>query len=189
LRISDQEILVMKNLVNEFRSAKLHNQVLVVVETLAILAVLLLLAAEKAHAQAGNIYSPQQAQAAGEVWEGVVLQVSIKEVEPTYQARAAGVAAGGTLGLALANRSGTVRNRFAVNTVGAIVGGLVGERVASSAMTARAQEILVRLQPIGQIARTIIIIQPLPADSVAAGTIVYVTRVQGAWRVLPRLPM
>lgn len=176
----------MKSIVNWFRSAELHVRVLAVVEALAIIVVMGLLTSENARAQAGNVYAPHQAQAIGEVWEAVVLQVSIKEVEPSYQARAAGAAVGGALGLALASRTAHSQHRFAANTVGAVVGGLIGERAANAMVVSRAQEILVRLQLTTQTARLAIIVQPLPAEPVAAGEVVYVTKVQGAYRVLPR---
>lgn len=178
----------MKNaIVNAFRSIPLHHKVLTVVEILAALFVIALVTSEKAQAQSGNVYAPMQAQAAGEVWSGQVLQVSIKQVEASNQARAAGGASGGVLGLVLANRSGTMHNRIAVSTLGTVLGGVVGERVANSATASSAQEILVRLEPVGsQAPRIIVIIQPLPADQVVAGELVYVTRVQGSFRVLPR---
>lgn len=176
----------MKSFVNAFRSSP-SSVVIYVVEVFALVFVLSLVFSEKAHAQSGNIYAPQQAQVAGDVMEGDVLQVSVKDVESNTEMRAVGAAVGGVLGLALASRSGTVQNRFAVNTVGSVLGGLLGERATSKFATSRAQEIILRVQPQGGMQpRTMVIVQPAPFEAVSAGDKVFVTLVNGAWRVIRR---
>jgi len=175
---------MIRALLNGFRSSPAGTAI-VVVETIALVFVFCLIMSENAHAQSGNIYAPQQAQVAGDVMEGEVLQVSLKDVEPNPEARTAAAAVGGVLGLVLASRSGTTQNRFAVNTVGTVLGGLLGERAASKFATSQAQEIILRLQPQGGMPpRTMVIVQPAPFEAVAAGEHVYVTMVNGAWRVI-----
>jgi outer membrane lipoprotein SlyB len=179
----------LKNLVTMFRSAPVVMRLIWVLEAISLVFVMSLLAMESAHAQAGNIYAPQQAQVAGDVTEAQVLQVFLREVQPSNQARAAGAAVGGVLGLALASRAGNRDNRFAVNTVGTVVGGLLGERAASTVASSQAQEIILRLQSHGQQrqqARTLIIVQPTPFEAVSPGEWVYVTVVNGAYRVIRR---
>lgn len=148
--------------------------------------VLGLLYAEPAHAQAGDIYSRPHAQVAGEVWEAQVVQVATKEVEASYAARAAGASIGGVLGMALASRSGSTQNRFAINTAATVLGGLIGERTANYAAAPSAQEILLRVQQPGQPARMLSIVQPAPFEALAAGENVYVTITNGAYRVIRR---
>lgn len=177
----------MKTIVNSYRAQPLHNRALALVYACAVAVLVILLAtgAGEAKAQAGNIYAPQQAQQRGGVWEAQVLQVSIKEVEPSAQARIAGTAVGGALGVALASRS-DAKNRFAANTVGAVLGGLLGERATSTLARSNAQEIILRLHQPGQEPRNIVIVQPAPFDAVYSGEMVYVTVVGGAFRVLRR---
>lgn len=145
----------------------------------------LLLGMERAHAQSGNVYAPNQAQVAGEVWEGKVLQVSLREVGASLQARAAGGAIAGALGLALASQ-GSSENRYAVTTVATLIGGLLGERVTSAFAGAQAQEIILLVQPAGQQPRTMVVVQPAPFEAVSQGESVYVTMVNGAYRVIRR---
>ena len=177
----------MKTIVNSYRAQPLHNRVLAMVYACAAAVIVILLATgtDAAHAQAGNIYAPQQAQQRGDVWEAQVLQVSIKEVEPSAQARLAGGAVGGALGIALAARSDT-SNRFAPNTVGAVLGGLLGERATSTLARNHAQEIILRLHQPGQQPRHIVIVQPAPFDAVFSGEMVFISYVGGAYRVLRR---
>lgn len=176
----------MKNLISLYRSMALHDRVLTMVYVFAALVLMfVMLSPAPAHAQSGNVYAPQQSQAAGSVWEAEVLQVSIREVEPSTQARIAGGAVGGALGLALAARSDT-KNRFAANTVGAVLGGLLGERATSTLARSHAQEIILRMHQPGQKPRNIVIVQPAPYEAVHAGEMVYVTVIGGAFRVLRR---
>lgn len=177
----------MKNIVNNFRSQPLHNKVLAVVYLLIALAMPFIIGMKPANAQSGNVYAVPQAQAAGDTYEAVVLQVSRKEVEPSFQARAAGAAAGSALGLALASRSGT-HNRFAVNTVGAVLGGVLGERSSNALMKNEAQEIVVQLGAAmpGRPLRIVTIVQPAPFEPVYQGEMVYVSMIKGAYRVFRR---
>jgi outer membrane lipoprotein SlyB len=177
----------MKTLFNKYRSEPLHNRVLFALYILAAL-VLAFVIPKDAKAQSGNIYAHPQVQTAGDTLEGVVLQISIKEVEPSNQARAAGAAVGSALGLALATQSKN-QNRFAVNTAGAVLGGLLGERSTHAFARTEAQEIIVQLAPIrGQQPRIITIVQPAPYDAVYPGESVYVVTIRGAYRVLRRWP-
>lgn len=175
----------MKNLLNDYRSMQLHNKVLVAVYVL-ILLLLPFIIPMKAHAQAGNVYAPLQAQVAGETYEAVVLQISIREVEPTIQARATGAGVGSVVGLGLATQVKS-QHRFAVNTLAAVVGGVVGERVSHAIAHNTAQEIIVQLAPMrGQQPRIITIVQPAPFDTLVPGEAVFVSTIRGAWRVIRR---
>jgi outer membrane lipoprotein SlyB len=175
----------MKNLVNNYRAMPLHNKVLAAVYVL-ILLLLPFLLQTKAHAQAGTVYALPQAQVAGDTYEATVLQISIREVEPTVQARATGAVVGSALGLGLASQAKS-KNRFAVNTVAAVLGGLGGERVANAVAHNEAQEIIVQLAPMkGQQPRIITIVQPAPFDTLVPGEFVYVSTIRGAWRVIRR---
>jgi len=178
----------MKTIINSFRTQPLHNKCLCAIYLLVLLALPFIIGMKPANAQSGNVYAIPQAQAAGNVYEATVLQIQYKEVEPSVQARGAGAAVGGALGLALAARSGS-EHRFAVGTLGTVLGGLLGERSANAIATtqAQAQEIIVRLAPLpGQEPRIVSIVQPAPFDRVYPGEMIYVTVTQGAWRVLRR---
>lgn len=178
----------MKTLYNSFRGMSLANKVLTLVYVLILAGLPAIIGMGPAQAQSGGVYAHPQAQVAGEVYEAVVVQISFKEVEASPQARMAGAAVGGALGVGLASRSST-QSRFAVNTVGAVLGGLLGERVASSLSAVTAQEIILRLAPTGnQQPRIISVIQPAPFDQVYPGEMIYVTVTRGAWRVLRRQP-
>lgn len=180
----------MKNLVNMYREQPLHNRVLWAVYVfIAFFMAFFVIPMKEARAQAGNVYAHPQAQLAGDTFEGVVLQVSSKEVEPSNQARVAGAAVGSALGVALASQSKN-QNRFAVNTAGAVLGGLLGERVTHGIARTEAQEIIVQLAPVrGQQPKIITIVQPAPFDVVYPGEAIYVVAIRGAYRVLRRLPV
>lgn len=175
----------MQFLLNEFRAMQLHNKVLCVMYVFAILTVALVIGTEKAHAQSGNIYAIPQAQVAGNVYEAVVLQVSITEVEASTPARAAGAGVGSAAGLLLAANVNT-RHRATVNTVAALFGGLLGERTANAAMMTVAQQIIVRISAPGGVTRDVLIVQPEPFDQVFPLESVYVTEMRGTYRVLRR---
>lgn len=175
----------MQFLLNEFRAMQLHNKVLCVMYVFAILTVALVIGTEKAHAQSGKIYAIPQAQVAGNVYEAVVLQVSITEVEASNPARAAGAGVGSAAGLLLAANVNT-QHRATVNTVAALFGGLLGERTANSAMTTVAQQIIVRISMPNGLSRDVVIVQPAPFDQVFPQEAVYVTEVRGTYRVLRR---
>lgn len=177
----------MKNLFTMYRAEPLHNRVLYALYVV-IVVFLAFVIPKDANAQAGNVYAHPQAQAAGDTFEGVVLQISLKEVEPSNHARIAGAAVGSAFGLLLASKSGS-HNRFAVNTAGAVLGGLLGERATHAIAKNSAQEIIVQLAPArGLQPKIITIVQPAPFDTVYAGEMVYITIVKGAYRVLRRSP-
>ena len=171
--------------INSFRSLPAHEKALRIVYVIALATVALLLGTEKAHAQSGNVYAIPQAQIAGSVYEAVVLQVSIKEVEPTVPTRAAGAGLGSAAGLLLAAHVNS-QQRATVNTVGMLLGGLLGERTANATMNTAAQEIIVRLYLPGGAWRTVVIVQPAPFDQVFPQETVYVSEVRGTYRVLKR---
>lgn len=172
-------------IINTFRAMAPHNKALCVVYAFALLTVAFVLTSEKAHAQSGNIYAVPQAQVAGSVYEAVVLQVSIKEVEATMPVRVAGAGLGSAAGLLLAANVNSQR-RATVNTVGVLLGGLLGERTANATMKTAAQEIIVRLAMPGGAWRTVVIVQPAPFDQVFPQETVYVSEVRGTYRVLKR---
>lgn len=176
----------MKNIFNNFRSQPLHNKALCAVYLLVLLMLPFIIGMKPAQAQSGNVYAIPQAQSAGSVYEATVVQILYKELEPTWQGRGAGAAVGGALGMALAARSGS-EHRFAVGTLGTVLGGLLGERAANAIATNQAQELIVRLAPQpGQQPRIVSLVQPAPFDRVYPGEMVFVTLTQGAWRVLRR---
>lgn len=177
--------IAMKIILKNFRSMQLHNKALCVVYVLALLIVGLVIGSEKAHAQSGNVYAVPQSQAAGNVYEAVVLQVSLREVEATMPARAVGAGVGSAAGLLLAANVNS-QQRATVSTVGALLGGLLGERTANATMKTAAQEIIVRFVLPGGAWRTVVIVQPAPFDQVFPQETVYVSEVRGTYRVLKR---
>lgn len=181
---------LMKDLITMYRAEPLHNRVLYPLYAFILIFVFFfVIPMKEARAQAGNVYAKPQAQQAGDALEGVVLQVSIKEVEPSNQARFAGAAVGSALGVAIATRSNS-QNRSAVNTVGAVLGGLLGERTTHAIVRTDAQEIIVLLAPVrGQQPRILAIVQPAPFDAVYPGEAIYVVNIRGAFRVLRRMPV
>lgn len=179
----------MKNLLTMYRAEPLHNRVLYALYVVIAVFLAFIIPMKDAKAQAGNIYAQPQAQSAGDTSEGVVLQVALKEVEPSNQARAAGAAVGSALGLLISSHSNN-QNRFVAGTTGAVLGGLLGERATQAIARSAAQEIIVQLAPVrGQPPRIITIVQPEPFDTVYPAELVYVTIVKGAYRVLRRTPV
>lgn len=173
----------MKSLVNNFRALPLVSQVLILVELIAVLAVITV--SPPAAAQAGNIYANPQVQNAGDTHTGVVVQVLIKQAEPTGAERAAGASIGAAVGALISSRTGS-DNRFAVNALSAVIGGFTGERTANYLLRADAQEIVVQLAPLpGQQPRLITVVQPAPFDRLVAGEVVVVTNTRGVFRVIP----
>ncbi len=173
----------MRKLFSTYRSLSLHGRVLLAVYALAVL-VLAFVVPRGAHAQSGNVYAQPQAQFAAPTAAGVVLQVAIREVEPSYRGRAAGAALGSTMGLA-AGAASNSRHRYAVAAAVTIVGGVLGERTAHVVARNQAQEIIVQLAPVGyQQPRIVTIVQPAPFDMVFAGEMVYVTTTGAATRVI-----
>jgi hypothetical protein len=102
----------MKSIVANFRSMQLHDKVLCAVYLLALLTVVLTMSSGPAHAQSGNIYAVPQAQVVGNVYQAVVLQVSVKELEAAMPVRVAGAGIGSAAGLVVA-RTAWPRTRWA----------------------------------------------------------------------------
>lgn len=175
----------MKSIRNSFRSMQAHNKALCVTYALALLAVIFLLGSEKAHAQSGNVYAVPQAQVAGQVFEAVVLQVTLRDVEASTPARAVGGGLGAAAGLLLASNASS-HNRTAANTAGVLLGGLLGERTANAVMKVPAQELIVRFVLPNGLPRTVVIVQPAPFDQIFPQEAVYVSEVRGTYRVLKR---
>lgn len=175
----------MKSIVANFRSMQLHDKVLCAVYLLALLTVVLTMSSGPAHAQSGNIYAVPQAQVVGNVYQAVVLQVSVKELEAAMPVRVAGAGLGSAAGLVLASTA-SPQHRMAANTVGMLLGGLFGERTANAVMTTAAQEIIAQLVVPGGQPRTVVIVQPAPFDQVFPQESVYVSEVRGTYRVLKR---
>lgn len=87
-----------------------------------------------------NVYSRNQAMAAGYVIEGAVVQVRQVTIAGSGSGQAYGAIAGGAAGLWLGrNTSGAVR------TLTTIVGALGGSEVGRRVTTSQGQEIIVRL--------------------------------------------
>ena len=133
----------MKNLLTMYRAEPLHNRVLYALYVVIAVFLAFIIPMKDAKAQAG---AQPQAQSAGDTSEGVVLQVALKEVEPSNQARAAGAAVGSALGLLISSHSNN-QNRFVAGTAGAVLGGL-GERATQAIARSAAQEIIVQLAPV-----------------------------------------
>jgi outer membrane lipoprotein SlyB len=138
-----------------------------------------------AHAQAGNVYGSNQTQVYGGVEQGVVLQVSIKQVEASAQSRVAGGAIGAAVGGALAsNPNIDASKRVMANILGVALGGLAGERIANASSGKEAQEMIIKLVDQQGRARLITVVQPEPFDPMFKGDKVFVSNTQGAVRVI-----
>ncbi len=173
----------MKTIINDFRSLPLVHQCLVLVELIAVIALVML--APPAAAQSGNVYGNQQIQSQGDTLEGVVIQVLVKQAEPSGTERAAGASVGAALGALISSKVGG-DNRFAVNALSAVLGGFAGERTTNFLARSDAQEIVVQLVPQpGQQPRLITVVQPAPFDRLVAGESVFVTITRGVFRVIP----
>mgnify|MGYP001627206526 CR=1 FL=1 len=175
----------MKFIRNTFRSLQAHDKALCVTYALALLALVFVLGAEKARAQSGNVYAAPQAQVAGQVFDAVVLQVTLRDVDASMPARAVGGGLGAAAGLLLASNAGS-QHRGAANTAGALLGGLLGERTANAVMKVPAQELIVRFVLPNGLPKTVVIVQPAPFDQIFPQEAVYVSEVRGTFRVLKR---
>jgi outer membrane lipoprotein SlyB len=152
-----------------------------------LLTVPLILLTGPAHAQSGNVYGSGQVQVAGPTESAVVVQVQVKEAEPGWQVRTAGAGIGGALGGLLANEvSGNAR--YAASVLGMTIGGLLGERAATSTMSQEAQEVILQVAGTnGQPPRILTIVQPAPYDRLFPGEAVYVINTAGKYRVVRQL--
>lgn len=175
----------MKSAFNLFRSLPVAHRFVVLAELVAVIALALVLSMGDAKAQAGNVYANPQVQSPGETFAGVVVQVMVKQSEPSGTDRAAGAAVGGSIGALVGSRIGS-DNRFAVNALSAVIGGIVGERATNVLFRSEAQEIIVQLEPQGgQQPKMITVVQPAPFDRIFAGEAVFVTVTRGVYRVIP----
>jgi outer membrane lipoprotein SlyB len=102
----------MKSAFNLFRSLPVAHRFVVLAELVAVIALALVLSMGDAKAQAGNVYANPQVQSPGETFAGVVVQVMVKQSEPSGTDRAAGAAVGGSIGALVGSRIGS-DNRFA----------------------------------------------------------------------------
>lgn len=142
-------------------------------------------APRSAHAQSGNVYGNNQAQVSGLIEEGQVLQVAIKTVEASGQARATGGAIGGVIGgLAGANPNIEWQQRAITGVLGAAVGAFAGERIANASATKEAQELIIAVTDQNGRRRLITVVQPAPFDALSRGDKVFVSNTQGAIRVI-----
>lgn len=142
-------------------------------------------APRSAHAQAGNVYGGNQAQVTGSIDEGMILQASIKTVEASGQARAAGGALGGVIGgIAGANPNIDWQKRAITGVLGAAVGAFAGERIANAAATKEAQELIIAVTDQNGRRRLITVVQPEPFDPLFKGDKVFVSSTQGTIRVI-----
>ena len=139
-----------------------------------------------AAAQSGNVYGTNQAQKYSSTEDALVVQVTLRQVETSYQARTIGAAAGAGLG-ALFGRSAA--NNTTATSLGALVGGLLGDRAAAMTLGAQAQEIVLQVFTPGKQPRIVTIVQPAPFDRIVAGESVYLINTAGALRVVRKLSM
>jgi len=135
-----------------------------------------------ASAQAGNIYGREQTQSSGSVQEGVVLQVSLKQTEASWQARSVGASLGSATGYAIArnNANGSAA------VLSSLLGGLVGERIANHASSDVAQEIIVQMTSGNNVQSVVTVVQPAPFDPISAGEAVLLIQTAGKVRVIKR---
>jgi len=136
---------------------------------------------QNASAQAGNIYGREQTQSTGSVQEGVVLQVSIKQTEASWQASSVGASLGSATGYAIARNN----TNGSAAVLSSLLGGLVGERIANQASSDFAQEIIVQVNS-GNVQSVISVVQPAPFDPVTPGQAVLLVQTAGKVRVIKR---
>lgn len=167
------------------KKMSLVNRVTAVVMMVALIVVFGF--APGAHAQSGNVYGNGQAQTLSSAEEGIVLQVSIKRVEPSGLARTGGATVGALFGGLLGSNM-DYQARAAVGMLGATVGGFAGERVANAAFSSDAQEIVIGLKDprTGNLNRVVTVVQPQPFDAVAQNDQVLVINSGGKYRVIKR---
>jgi hypothetical protein len=78
----------MKSIRTRLRAMPAHDKAMCIAYALALITMILLFGWETAHAQGANVHAKPQAQVGGNVYEAVVLQVSIQEVEARLPMRA-----------------------------------------------------------------------------------------------------
>jgi len=138
-------------------------------------------ASQTANAQAGNIYGRDQVQSNGTVQEAVVLQVNTRQAEATWQARSVGTGLGTAAGYLLARQT----NNGTAAVLTSMLGGVIGERVASQASSDLAQEIILQVRTAtGTQMKSVV--QPAPFDAVFPGDSVLLIQSAGRMRVVKR---
>jgi len=91
----------------------------------AIAMVVVFMYAPGAYAQSGNVYGQDQVQTTGTVVEGMVLQVEIKAAAASAGSRTAGASIGALIGGLAGNRA-SGGNSNAIAILGATIGGFAG---------------------------------------------------------------
>lgn len=150
--------------------------------------VVALLAPHETWAQSGNVYSPRSVQMASPVTRGIILQTREVSVSPDQTNRYGGMGVGASLGGAVGMRLAKGQSnstRAALGLVGAILGGLGGQKVTDSIGGPKAIEYIVQTVPVGrEQARVMAITQPEPGPTLSAGAPVYLVQTGATWRVL-----
>lgn len=166
-----------------FKNLSLVNRVLLVVYIAAVAVVLGF--APGAHAQSGNVYGNLQAQVMSPTLKGVVLQASMKMVQPSGITRTGGAAVGGLLGGLMGNHLSS-QGKAVVSILGTTIGGFVGERVANAAFSSRAQELVIGLYnpQTGALNSTVTVVQPEPFEAMSPNQQVIISNTNGVFRVI-----
>lgn len=161
-----------------FKNSMVANILLLVFAWCLVIA-LFAMASTNAHAQSGNVYG--NAQLLGSAQPAQVLQVRLvtSTASRTWQDQAAGAAIGGALGAAIGNRASD-NNRALTITLGTLIGGFAGNRVAERMTQDEAQEIILRMAS-GQV---LVVVQPAPFDAVQAGEQVFLLSQAGQYRII-----
>jgi outer membrane lipoprotein SlyB len=142
--------------------------------------------AMQAHAQSG-VYANSQVHSVGAAEEGVVLQVSITQVQASWQSRAGVAAVGGVVGTLVGDSLGSdYQTKAVLRTLGAIAGGLAAERAADQLANTEAQEIVIGLfnPSTKAVYRVVTIVQPAPYEHLAANDKVLLVTTNGTARVI-----
>ncbi|MFC6282112.1 MULTISPECIES: hypothetical protein [Polaromonas] len=163
----------------------------VVINVLGVISLVMVFGfAPGARAQSGNVYGGNQVQTMSTTEEGVVLQVSIKKAEASWQARTGGATGGGLVGALLGNSlgGGNYQAKALLGALGAMGGGFAGERIANAVSASDAQEIVIGLRDPRSSSgiRVVTVVQPAPFDAVAPNDNVLLVNTNGAIRVLRR---
>ena len=162
----------------------------VVINVLAVISLVMVFGyAPGAHAQSGNVYGGNQVQAMSSAEEGVVLQVSLKRAEASWQARTGGATGGGLVGALLGNSlGGNYQTKALFGALGALGGGFAGERMANAVGASDAQEIVIGIRDprSNSLTRVVTVVQPAPFDAVAPDDNVLIVNTNGTIRVIKR---
>jgi outer membrane lipoprotein SlyB len=154
---------------------------------LAAIAMIILSLATPAAAQSGSIYRQQGAQVVQNVSYGFVLQTREVLVEASAKKSNTGAVVGATFGgvlLSQVARNSGNRDVGAFGLIGAALGGLAGNSMATESGGQRAVEVLVQVQN-GRQPKVIAIVQPYPGPDVFMGQQVLVLSDRGQTRIIP----